>query len=293
MLQWDGSVFTFDPQRARSHLECLKAAGVGWLGVDGVNLLEPMAFDLEEVVSRTGAWMDELGFRVSSFHFAGPTIAPLAEGQDAVIRNFMRNVEIFPRWKPRAFVIHAGWILGQNSVAGIKAGIAAECARHGAAAIADTLAANLKQLAQAVAPHGIRLALETMGKLLLPFGGEEDLPRLIQAVDEPNVGYCLDAGHAHMCGESVVAWVSRCGARLFETHFHDNRGQGRDEHMPVGFGTLSWIDVIQALDDAGFAGPVTFETTGWPLSDAAEGYRMAVAWWRACETLAARVKAKA
>jgi sugar phosphate isomerase/epimerase len=52
------------------------------------------------------------------------------------------------------------------------------------------------------------------------------------------------------------------GGKLFETHFHDNRGRRVDEHLPVGFGTIPWFEVIQAMEDIRFPGPVTFETTG-------------------------------
>lgn len=291
VMSWDGKVFAFDPDQVHAQLQQFDAAGIRWLGVQGINLEESFGgLDIVDVVRRSGAWIDELGLNVSSFHFAGPTFAPLAESQDAVRRNFVRNVEVFAPLRPRAFVIHAGWIQGENLVDGVKDGVEAECARHGMDAVIDTLAANLKFFGQAAAPHGIRLALETMGSILLPFGGEEDLPRLIAAVDEPNVGYCLDSGHVHLSGESVVDWVVRCGDRLFETHFHDNRGRGKDEHLPVSFGTIDWPGVIQALDRIGFSGPVTFECGGWPGLDTIEGYRQAMAWWRACESLAGTVQ---
>ena len=52
------------------------------------------------------------------------------------------------------------------------------------------------------------------------------------------------------------------------------------------------MDVIHALDEIGFQGPVTFETTGWPIEDIAQGYREAIAWWRTAESLAAKLKVK-
>ena len=90
------------------------------------------------------------------------------------------------------------------------------------------------------------------------------------------------------------------GDRLFTTHFHDNRGPvgppggpdefitptGIDEHMPPGFGTISWIDVIAALRRIGYPHPVTFESAGWPGMEPAEGVAAAIAYWRTCERLA-------
>ncbi len=91
------------------------------------------------------------------------------------------------------------------------------------------------------------------------------------------------------------------GGKLFTTHFHDNRSllmrtnntarfvgahDGGDEHMSPGFGTIPWIDVIQALRKLPYARPLNFETCGWPFVEGAESYRLAIAWWRVCEQLA-------
>jgi sugar phosphate isomerase/epimerase len=291
MMAWTGKEMVFREAEVRARLDAIHAAGIRWIGIDGINLLERMDRDIRDVVRIAGEWFEERGFRLSSFHYAGPTYAPLDMGQDVVRQNLIENVELFRRWTPRAMVIHASWGLSENTPDGVTDLYAREVARHGEDAVVATVAGNLKIMARAAASHGIRLALENMGKYM-PLAQPDSLGRLVQAIDEPNVGYCVDSGHAHAFGESVPDWVRQAGDRLFETHFHDNRGIGLDEHGPVGFGTISWIDVILALDDIGFPGPVTFETTGWPLDDVAEGYRMAMAWWRACETLAAQVKAK-
>ena len=63
-----------------------------------------------------------------------------------------------------------------------------------------------------------------------------------------------------------------------------------DEHLPVGFGTIPWTEVISSLRKIEFRGPVTFETTGWPVSDELEGLKLAVRWWRTCEEIAGKRK---
>ena len=93
------------------------------------------------------------------------------------------------------------------------------------------------------------------------------------------------------------------GDKLFATHIHDNRGKlagveldsmfigadkNSDEHLSPGFGTISWLDVIMALKKTGYRYPVNFETGGWPVEDKVESYKMAVAWWRACEAMASK-----
>jgi sugar phosphate isomerase/epimerase len=59
--------------------------------------------------------------------------------------------------------------------------------------------------------------------------------------------------------------------------------------MPVGFGTISWIDVINTLRKIKFKGPVTFETGGFPFEPPVESYKLAIRWWRSCEKLAEKV----
>jgi len=292
VMRWTGQQMVFEPETVRATFAILRAAGIRWIGVDGINLLEAGNRAYADVVRETRGWLEEFGLRLSSFHYAGPTYAALERGQDQLRQGLLESVELFSAWRPKAFVIHAGWILGENTTGGVQAAFEAEAARHGADAVLQSVAANLKVMARAAAPHGIQLAVENLG----PYDAlatRDTLPRLVAAIDEPNAGYCLDAGHAHLGGESVADWVRLMGPRLFETHFHDNRGRGVDEHWPVGFGTVSWIDVIQALDEVGFPGPVTFEATGWPLADRVDGYRQAIAWWRAAEEFAAQVRARA
>jgi sugar phosphate isomerase/epimerase len=289
VMAWTGSKMDFEPDKVRERLKIMKAAGIEWIGVDGINTLEPSDQNYAGVVSVFRDWLDKAGLRLSSFHYSGPTFAALDQGQDTVRQHLVQDVELFRAWQPRAMVIHADWIWGVNSQEGLDRGFAAEVARHGEDAVLETVAANLKVMAKAAQPYGIRLAIENMG----PYGRLsqiDTLPRLVAAIDEPNAGFCLDSGHAHLCGDNVAQWVVTAGKRLFETHFHDNRGHGNDEHWPAGFGTISWVDVILALDAISFEGPVTFETTGWPLPDPVEGYRRAMQWWDACGLMAASVK---
>lgn len=276
----------------------MHAAGIRWVGFDGINLMEHSEVPFAEVVRQGGEWLDRFGFRLSSLHYGGPTYDAIEKGQDACREVLSRFADLFAVWHPKAFVVHADWPLGTSSSEEVIEFHKAHVARHGDEAVLRTVASNLKVMARGAGKHGVSIALENLDRFL-PIGNAVDLPRLVALIDEPNVGYCLDSGHAHASGHSVTDWVRLAGARLFETHFHDNRGLGRfmtgefipprlvDEHLPVGFGTINWVDVIRALREARFPGPVTFETTGWPGDDPVRGYERAMDWWRACEHLAA------
>jgi len=86
----------------------------------------------------------------------------------------------------------------------------------------------------------------------------ERMRAFCEAVGAPNIGICVDAGHCHLNGLNVADVIRACGPMMRETHFHDNYGQ-RDEHNPIGDGTIAWPEVLHALRDIGYSGLITFE----------------------------------
>ncbi len=80
-----------------------------------------------------------------------------------------------------------------------------------------------------------------------------------RALDEfPELGACLDLGHLHTTGEDPVAYVTALGERLVHVHLHDNRG-ARDEHLPLGRGSVDWHEAFAALTGAGYRGRIVLE----------------------------------
>lgn len=289
LMPWDGQMMRFYPDKARAELESVCKAGLKIIGAGGINLTERFDFDLAAAVPQVRGWIDELGLRLSSFHYAGPTYQPLAGGQEQTREVLAKSLEMFAQWSPKAFVIHPDWILGTGSIEGVKQGFATEAQLHGRDAVVGAIADNLRYMARLAAKHDIRLALENLGPFC-SFRTPQSLVDLVDLINEPNVGFCLDSGHAHAFGENVLEWIDLVKGRLFETHFHDNRAISMDEHLPVGFGTIPWVDVIRSLRRTGFEGPVTFETGPWPIEDGGEAFKHGIAYWRACESLACNVK---
>lgn len=73
------------------------------------------------------------------------------------------------------------------------------------------------------------------------------LTRLLNAVDSPFLGYCLDAGHGHLFSQvPLVDWVEVLGSRLVEIHLHDNH-QNADEHLPLGYGDIDFPGLFSRL----------------------------------------------
>lgn len=131
------------------------------------------------------------------------------------------------------------------------------------------LEANIAYLApfiEAAKKAGVGIAIENMvdfgGKRRRYCGGDPDeLIELVDTLNDPDVGICIDTGHAHLSGIDVGAFIRTVGARLKCTHIDDNRRDG-DTHMPPYFGTIDWADVMRAFDDIGYKGDFSFELSG-------------------------------
>lgn len=89
----------------------------------------------------------------------------------------------------------------------------------------------------------------------------EELHMLIDAIDRPNVGICLDVGHSNVQGYDMAEAVRQCGERLIATHIQDNDGQG-DQHLGPTRGTIDWAGGIAALVEIGYEGLFNLEIPG-------------------------------
>jgi sugar phosphate isomerase/epimerase len=73
------------------------------------------------------------------------------------------------------------------------------------------------------------------------------LVRLVNEVDNPFLGLCLDIGHQHVFSElDALEWVRRIGHRLSHIHLHDNDGTS-DSHWPIGRGTIDFEPFYTAI----------------------------------------------
>ena len=82
----------------------------------------------------------------------------------------------------------------------------------------------------------------------------------------PDVGICMDVGHARMMGDVVDA-IETCSGHIVTTHLHDNRGRS-DDHLVPGEGVIDWDATLLALQKIGYDGVWMFE-----LADTADAGR--------------------
>jgi len=127
--------------------------------------------------------------------------------------------------------------------------------------------ANLKYLAPMIEEAkktGVGVAVENMvdykGFRRRYCGGDiYELIDLVDTINDPSVGICIDTGHAHLAGLNVPAAIREVGSRLKCTHINDNHGGPDDEHIFPYFGTLDWTGTCRALKEIGYEGDFSYE----------------------------------
>lgn len=88
---------------------------------------------------------------------------------------------------------------------------------------------------------------------------------IIHIIDMPNLGVCVDTGHANLGDLGPERAIRMAGSLLFTTHLQDNMGK-LDDHMPPGMGKIDWKDVFHALKDVGYKRTIMLELTDSPTA---------------------------
>lgn len=127
--------------------------------------------------------------------------------------------------------------------------------------------ANLRYLAPMIEEAkktGVGIAVENMvdyrGYRRRYCGGDiYELIELVDTINDPSVGICIDTGHGHLAGLDVAAAIREVGSRLKCTHINDNHGGPADEHLFPYNGTLDWTKTVRALKEIGYEGDFAYE----------------------------------
>jgi len=74
------------------------------------------------------------------------------------------------------------------------------------------------------------------------------IKRLVDRINSPRFGICLDIGHAYAFSETpVLEWVETLGSKISYVHIHDNNGK-KDEHLAIGDGSIPIKRVLDAME---------------------------------------------
>jgi sugar phosphate isomerase/epimerase len=137
-------------------------------------------------------------------------------------------MELAPHFRPRAIVFHAGydrWRYDGDEVPWLEKSLL-----------------TWRPFVERAEPLDLRLALENVYE-----ENPSILRRLLEAIDSPHLGFCLDAGHGYIFSQVPLReWVEVLGPWLIEVHLHDNH-RGADEHLPLGFGEIDFPGIFTSL----------------------------------------------
>ena len=120
-------------------------------------------------------------------------------------------------------------------------------------------AQSLNRVAAKCRELGINLLLENMLPHLL-FGHASDMLYMLGAIQETNVGTCLDTGHANLSGDLSTV-VHKLSGHLKMLHVNDNKGDC-DAHLAPPHGSIDWHRLVSELVHYRFQGSLILELAG-------------------------------
>jgi sugar phosphate isomerase/epimerase len=130
-----------------------------------------------------------------------------------------------------------------------------------AQSVRDNLFRSLDELVPVAEAAAVTLCLENMPSYH-PFGsGPDDVRSILRHYEHPRLRAVFDSGHAHMAGAAVEIFDAM-QPYIAHVHLHDNNGD-RDLHLPPGYGSVPWPDLMPRLLQLRLDVPLFVEAAPW------------------------------
>lgn len=123
--------------------------------------------------------------------------------------------------------------------------------------------AMFKQLNEVAKKNHVKIAIENMAGGF--FSYPDSVNELLGALNDENIGFCLDTGHANLRKEfptTPVEMIKKCSKYLICLHIDDNLGINDDHFLP-GDGNIDFGAILKALNEVNYQGDYTFEVDGF------------------------------
>ncbi len=301
-VAWDGRQLARRPAPEISRtIDAMQKAGMNEIMIAAYHVEEPADFDLDAETRRIGRELESRGMKANQHHGYAACLAEPGTSQRQVVENLKRCIDYTANLHADNLVIHLGKLAGHYTSLAEEIRVFGEMmARFGAECVIDQVAENMREAGEYARRNNVFLAMENLDAFH-HLSNIKQLPEIIRRADHPNVGGCLDFGHAHCAGVSPVRWIHAFGSKLFTTHIHDNHGNTRgvktgeltdatkdfDEHLSPGLGTIDWCECITALWETGYDRTLSFESS-FPAESMTDSFRFSAIFWRAAEKIAMR-----
>lgn len=122
----------------------------------------------------------------------------------------------------------------------------------------DNFSRSMKILSAFGRTKGVTLMLENLGPRNESSYRIKDFSYVMKKV--PSLMVHLDVAHAYIEGgnKMIDEYIRRFSKKIVHIHAHDNSGK-RDEHLPIGDGTINFKRVVSSLKRIGYDKTITFE----------------------------------
>ena len=174
------------------------------------------------------------------------SIADLTEGiRTASLTEMFKSLEVAAELSALKVVLHPGHI------GGLGVFVMETALQFGRESLAAIIA-KADQL-------GLCICLENMFPRLQTYFMLEHFEEILEKFADLKI--TLDTGHANIDsqdGTKVLDFIRHFGHRIGHVHLSDNFGK-RDDHLPLGEGTIDFTSVAKALKDCGYDDTITLE----------------------------------
>jgi len=106
--------------------------------------------------------------------------------------------------------------------------------------------------------YGMALVVENVIAANDLISTPEEHARLLDSVNDDNVGAALDVGHAERAGCGWRRFWEGLGSRIRHIHLADNDGAA-DWHWPLGQGRIDFAGLMHTLTASGYGGALVME----------------------------------
>jgi sugar phosphate isomerase/epimerase len=195
------------------------------------------------VVADVQQWLTSAGLELVSVHAPAMEMSLASADsveREAAVAETERALHIARRIPFLAFVVH----LGRPRSDRVHGGTNRDAARR-----------SVEALAKSAQVLDVRIALEVIPNDLSRAASLAHL--LDDGIDAPNVGVCLDTGHARLEGDVADA-IEVVSGHLVAIDLHDNRGRA-DDHLVPFDGGIDWPSALTTVQKVGYDGALTFE----------------------------------
>lgn len=94
----------------------------------------------------------------------------------------------------------------------------------------------------------VTLCLENMASKPKAMGiYPDDLLKIFEEINSPHFKLTLDVAHANTTGINPTDFAKKLRSHLYHLHISDN--QGKDNHLPVGLGTIDFEEFFKSIGD--------------------------------------------